>query len=374
MNWRIFLILVCYFLFLPEKTYAIIPPDFAMNVATQGSQLFTYIVLFGSVVFVVTWQFIKNVFSSKKVEWIVFFLIIIGLFIGINYGYSYYRNYQNRQVEKIDIYRWGKKISLPLSESQKKTYTDNKKAIDTFITSLDWELQPWMKNVTIVFLNDLNSYLQINHRSSLSVSNIELVEKPEKEAILLDVRDDYERKFVKLKGVKVIRLGNLVNNEFDGLQKDNEIIVLCHTDARSFIVANYLKSQGFINVKGYKGGVISWLENKQPIVINKPFQFIYSKLPLLSIQEVKRLKNSDNNVEELVFAPDSEYSNAIHSLFMSDTQLSNFIATLSPHKKYIIHCVSNDHCFDAVSFLDKVKTKNKNLQFIGYYGYSLPSK
>lgn len=378
MRWYIFFIFSIAFLSITSKVYAIVPPDFAIQIATQGGQIFVYIAITASVFLVVIWQYIKNFFFSKKSRFIIFILLLLGSFILVQYGGVYYKDYQIREKERMELEKWGRMVLSPLSIRQQKTYNKNKEAIDTFTKKLDKEIQVWMKNVIIVALDDLNSYLVQNNRSSISLSDIDMIDNSrlqemlawsKENRIILDVRDDYERKLIKLKGVKVIRFGNLVNNEFDGLPKDTEIIVLCYTDARSFVAANYLRSQGFSNVKAYKGGVMAWVKNKHPVEVNRQFQFIWNVLPYLSETQVKKVKK-EQSAEELLFTSYSSSLDIINSLLMSDEQLDAFIHTLSPEKKYIIRCTDHHHCFDAVSFVDRAKSKK--IQFIGYTGYVLP--
>lgn len=380
MRWNLIILLFISFLFFAKKTYAIVPPDFAIQVATQGSQIVAYVGIIASVFFIFLWEYIKNIFSSKKARIIAFLGILLVFFFLIHYGLSYYENYQTQEKERYQLEQWGKVVSSSLSAAQQKTYEANKQAIDIFIAKLDKGVQEWMKNVTIVFLDDANNYLLQNNKNPFFLSDIELIDDStlkkilvsrKKNQVILDVRDDYERKFVALDGVKVIRFGNLVNNEFAGLSKDTELIVLCHTDARSFVAANYLRSQGFTNIRLYKGGVMAWVENKNPVTINRQFEFIWDVLPYLTESDVERVKR-EGGVSELSFSAYSSLPDAINSLFMSDSQLDTFIAGLSSKKKYIIRCTDHHHCFDAVAFVDRAKSKN--IEFIGYTGYSFVKK
>lgn len=74
-----------------------------------------------------------------------------------------------------------------------------------------------------------------------------------KDAVLLDVREDAELMAYSVPGIKHIPLGQL-RSRLGELDKTKEIITLCAIGVRAYNAARILKNNGFENVKIYPGG------------------------------------------------------------------------------------------------------------------------
>jgi adenylyltransferase/sulfurtransferase len=75
--------------------------------------------------------------------------------------------------------------------------------------------------------------------------------------ILLDVREQWEYDLAKLAGSTLIPLGSLPQF-LTKLDRDTEIIAICHHGMRSADATNFLLQQGFKNVKNLVGGIDAW--------------------------------------------------------------------------------------------------------------------
>ena len=75
--------------------------------------------------------------------------------------------------------------------------------------------------------------------------------------VLLDVREDWEYSLAKLDGSTLIPLGTLPQS-LSRLNRDSEIIAICHHGMRSADATNFLLQQGFPNVKNLVGGIDAW--------------------------------------------------------------------------------------------------------------------
>lgn len=75
--------------------------------------------------------------------------------------------------------------------------------------------------------------------------------------VLLDVREQWEFDTAKLQGSTLIPLGTLPQ-ALAKLQRDAEIICICHHGMRSADATNFLLQQGFPNVKNLVGGIDAW--------------------------------------------------------------------------------------------------------------------
>jgi adenylyltransferase/sulfurtransferase len=75
--------------------------------------------------------------------------------------------------------------------------------------------------------------------------------------VLLDVREQWEYDLAKLTGSILVPLGTLPQSVAK-LNRDAEIIAICHHGMRSADATNFLLQQGFTNVKNLVGGIDAW--------------------------------------------------------------------------------------------------------------------
>jgi rhodanese-related sulfurtransferase len=75
--------------------------------------------------------------------------------------------------------------------------------------------------------------------------------------VLVDVREEWEYSLAKLDGSILIPLGTLPQS-LAQLNRDSEIIAICHHGMRSADATNFLIQQGFPNVKNLVGGIDAW--------------------------------------------------------------------------------------------------------------------
>lgn len=75
--------------------------------------------------------------------------------------------------------------------------------------------------------------------------------------VLLDVREQWEYDLAKVNGSILIPLGTLPQS-MAKLNRDAEIIAICHHGMRSADATNFLLQQGFMNVKNLVGGIDAW--------------------------------------------------------------------------------------------------------------------
>lgn len=92
-----------------------------------------------------------------------------------------------------------------------------------------------------------------------SVTVAEFAEEWRSEAkpFLLDVRETHEARFCKIEGSYLIPLGQLPLR-LDELPRDCPLVVHCHHGGRSAQAVQYLKEQGFSDVRNLAGGIDAW--------------------------------------------------------------------------------------------------------------------
>jgi rhodanese-related sulfurtransferase len=81
--------------------------------------------------------------------------------------------------------------------------------------------------------------------------------------LLLDVRQDWETKICRLPNAVHIPIEE-IELRVDELNRDDAIVVYCHAGVRSAAVAEYLRAQGFTDVRNLSGGVDLWARTIDP--------------------------------------------------------------------------------------------------------------
>lgn len=94
---------------------------------------------------------------------------------------------------------------------------------------------------------------------SFTINPTELKSRLDKgeKLVLLDVREQWEYDLAKLNGSMLIPLGTLPQS-LNKLDRDSEIICICHHGMRSADATNFLLQQGFQKVKNLVGGIDAW--------------------------------------------------------------------------------------------------------------------
>jgi rhodanese-related sulfurtransferase len=83
------------------------------------------------------------------------------------------------------------------------------------------------------------------------------LESAETGPLLLDVREPWEYNIVHLENSRLLPMRQ-VPMELDSLDRNQEIIILCHHGIRSRQVALFLEHHGFTNVVNLQGGIDAW--------------------------------------------------------------------------------------------------------------------
>lgn len=84
----------------------------------------------------------------------------------------------------------------------------------------------------------------------------------EPEAVLLDVREDWEYQQVHIEGSRHLPMGELPSR-LDELNPEQVLLVLCHHGNRSQQVAAWLQSRGY-KTSNVAGGIEAWAETVDP--------------------------------------------------------------------------------------------------------------
>src|SRR5438552_6552 len=82
---------------------------------------------------------------------------------------------------------------------------------------------------------------------------------------LIDVREPFEYEIARIDGAKLIPLGEIAQRA-DELQREQMIVVHCHSGGRSAEGVRLLRQRGFTNVYNLEGGIDAWSDEIDPSV------------------------------------------------------------------------------------------------------------
>jgi adenylyltransferase/sulfurtransferase len=82
---------------------------------------------------------------------------------------------------------------------------------------------------------------------------------------LIDVREPFEFEIARIDGAKLIPLGEIPEHANE-LDREQTLIVHCHSGRRSAQAVRLLKQHGFINVYNLEGGIDAWSNFIDPSV------------------------------------------------------------------------------------------------------------
>ena len=77
---------------------------------------------------------------------------------------------------------------------------------------------------------------------------------------LIDVREPFEYEIARIDGAKLIPLGEIAER-VDELDREQPIIVHCHSGSRSAQAVRLLQQRGFANVYNLEGGIDAWSDS-----------------------------------------------------------------------------------------------------------------
>jgi sulfur-carrier protein adenylyltransferase/sulfurtransferase len=82
---------------------------------------------------------------------------------------------------------------------------------------------------------------------------------------LIDVREPFEYEIARIDGARLIPLGEITEH-LDELERDQPIVVHCHSGQRSAQAVQLLQQSGFANVYNLEGGIDAWSDQIDPSV------------------------------------------------------------------------------------------------------------
>lgn len=81
---------------------------------------------------------------------------------------------------------------------------------------------------------------------------------------LIDCRDSGEYKFANIGGELMPM--NVIPARIQDLDPEEEIVVMCRSGARSAMVTEFLRKNGFDKARNLKGGILAWSDQIDPTI------------------------------------------------------------------------------------------------------------
>ena len=133
-----------------------------------------------------------------------------------------------------------------------------------FIQFLQGELLLTGTLFALIILLIVNIYSEKNRKYQVVDTNGAVSLMDDDDLIILDVREEKERKIGFLSNDINIPMGQ-VKTKMDTLDKSKNILVYCKSGTRSDRIADILSKNNFQKVSSLKGGFNAWLKADLPI-------------------------------------------------------------------------------------------------------------
>lgn len=93
----------------------------------------------------------------------------------------------------------------------------------------------------------------------MQLSALQLQEKirQNQQLLLLDVREQHEYSYAHIQGSQLMPLG-LIPTKAKALERDQDIVLICHHGVRSMQAAVFLNHSGFKRLYNLTGGIDAW--------------------------------------------------------------------------------------------------------------------
>jgi phage shock protein E len=103
---------------------------------------------------------------------------------------------------------------------------------------------------------------------SVDIDSTEFSEKMKiKDAVLIDIRTPVEFNNLKIEGaINIDYYRDDFLRKISKLDKNKTILLYCRSGNRSHYAVDKIKEMGFTNSFHLKGGIVDWINNKNPVI------------------------------------------------------------------------------------------------------------
>lgn len=305
--------------FLPTETaWAIPPPEFIIQVASQMAAFFTIGLVACSALTTMAYQLAKA-YLARHQKW--FWAIALILTVAVSGGGAYYfdQNARLQQAEKLNL-AWQKQIK-PSASPQ----TSPPQATETPNTISNAELKDLLRRSA-----DSGVYL-------------------------LDARESVEHELGRIPGSVHIRAADLMDGRYRELPTDRPIVVICWSGLRGNEVTAFLKGKG-LDARALASGVNSWVAEQGAWVgevdfykgyADDRYRLVYSTAQTRALVDAGTILVDVRN--PLTLRNIISESVAIPMLYLPTSELKERLAKIPRGTKVLTICDDLASCFDATA-------------------------
>lgn len=306
----------------PKDSYAVIPPDFVIQIGYGLGAFFSI----ASIILTVFLGFFTSLFKKIKKNWIIIFVVFVCL-IGVILFFSIDKNSTKEDSHYTEL------VSLSVATKDLSA----KKSL--------------FNNVSAKYL----------HEKYISDNSI----------YILDVREDIEFETGSILNSHHVRYADIVGGEWQSLPEDKEIYIVCFTGLRGRIISDFLHSKGII-AHYISNGVLDiseytdmWIGDTKIGIIDNHRNL---RIPLIqsSFQKI---------INKGVFVVDTRNPELAKNLVLKDSIFLSTITTASidlestysqiQTNNFIIICNNQVSCFDAT--IEVIELEKRGYHFLGIY-------
>ena len=386
-----------------EYTYAVPPPDFIIQAASQLVSFFTIWVVLLSGIYATGIQFLKAYYIEHKklilILWIPSIFILAGIwayYMNIYYQWIKQAKYNQSWIEESQK---NKQDSPIWEQTQKTTPQSIRWEIDTnswVNTPTRFEVTPVISEVetwTVSLVSPISTWLLVpiaslswweihnidteffekNKNIDLKISNEEFKKSivwNNQDYIILDAREDMEYEIGHIPNSIHVRFADIKEWKWSEITKDKYIIVVCWSGMRGKEVAEYLREKNIVS-RYLENWVNGWVESKWDWQWEVKFSKIYGKINYSTIYSTEQVRS----MKWIVFidsrSPD-KYSHkhiswAINIPLLStpSDMIDTVFSKITKGTRIIVICDEYINCFDAK--LTGIELEKRWVIFLGRY-------
>lgn len=352
---------------LSNSVFAVPPPDFIIQIASQLGSFFTIGIAVWSALFASSYQFLQ-VYASKykKTFWITSLCIIF--WAALLWAYML-DNYYQEKTQEIENSSW-----MEYSETTPKNSSNNMMLGSSAIKISDTSKKtaPPEKTEKKEEKKTESEFFKKNKNKPLLISNKDFnkIIKASDKPFILDARENLEYDIGKIPGSTHIRFADLKSGKWEKLPSEKIIYVVCWSGMRGKEVAEYLRSQWVVAQyleKWVDGWVTFWGLWEGEV----KFWNVYKKKNyqrLFTTKELRKKKNIifvDSREPEKYKKKHISGALSIPLLYTPTESFEKVFWQVKEKSEVVVICDAYVNCFDAK--LTGIELENRGVVFLGRY-------
>lgn len=381
------------FIIFCEYTYAVPPPDFIIQAASQLISFFTIWVVLLSGIYATGIQFLKAYYIEHKKPLLILWIpsIIIFAWIWAYYANNYYQWLKQAEYNQSWIKESYKNtLNSPIWEQKQHTISQSisweiyvnswisYSSWGSTITNMSWtELWP-ITTISPILTWELNNnwdYFEKNKYINLKITNNELkkiIEWNNKDYIILDAREDVEYENGHIPNSTHIRFADIKDGKWSEIIKNKYIVVLCWSGMRGKEVAEYLRDKNIVG-RYLENWVDGWVNFGWSWQGEVKFSKIYGKNNynlVFSTDQVRQKSKQwviliDSRSPEKYSEKHIDWSINISMMSTASNKVDWVFWVINKGTRIIVICDEYINCFDAK--LTGIELEKRWAIFLGRY-------